>query len=278
MSGKTFYVKADDDGIRLDRWFKRNQPEVPHALLSRWLRQGLIRLNGERATTGDRIVKGQRIDVPPIEAATPPEVFAGATATAAPRRRPGERRAELSAEDTAFAQSMVIHRDGAALVLNKPPGIATQGGTKVQRHVDGLLDALCFEREDRPRLVHRLDKDTSGVLLLARSANAAGYFSKAFSSRNARKVYWALVVGVPKAKEGLIKAPLAKQAGTGGEKMAVDEANGQPAATRYRIIERAGQSAAWLELQPLTGRTHQLRVHCAEILGCPIVGDGKYGG
>ena len=172
---------------------------------------------------------------------------------------------------------MVIHRDAAALVLNKPPGLATQGGTKTTAHVDGLLDALQFEAEGRPKLVHRLDKDTSGALLVARSARAAAFFAKSFSGRAAKKVYWALVVGVPSIDDGTIDLPIAKQPGTGGEKMHVDEAEGQAARSRYRVIERAGNRAAWVELQPYTGRTHQLRVHMAAI-GHPIVGDGKYGG
>jgi 23S rRNA pseudouridine955/2504/2580 synthase len=162
-------------------------------------------------------------------------------------------------------------------MLNKPPGLATQGGTKTVQHLDRLLDGLADEAGQRPKLVHRLDKDTSGVLLVARSARAAGHFAKAFSGRTARKVYWALITGVPSAEEGLIDAPLAKQPGTGGEKMHVDEENGLPAKTRYRLIDRAGNRAAWVELQPLTGRTHQLRAHMAAI-GHPIVGDAKYGG
>jgi 23S rRNA pseudouridine955/2504/2580 synthase len=172
---------------------------------------------------------------------------------------------------------MVIHRDAAAIVVDKPPGLATQGGTKTNAHLDRLLDGLADEDEPRPKLVHRLDKDTSGVLLLARTPRAAAFFSKAFSGRTARKVYWALVVGVPSVEDGLIDLPIAKQPGTGGEKMHVDEAEGQPSRTRYRVVERAGNRAAWVELQPHTGRTHQLRVHMAAI-GHPIVGDGKYAG
>jgi 23S rRNA pseudouridine955/2504/2580 synthase len=161
-------------------------------------------------------------------------------------------------------------------VLNKPPGLATQGGTKTTQHLDRLLDGLGDER-GRPKLVHRLDKDTSGALLVARTARSAGHFAKAFSGRTAKKVYWALVVGVPNADEGVIDAPLAKQPGTGGEKMHIDEEHGLPAKTRWRTIDRAGNRAAWVELQPLTGRTHQLRAHMAAI-GNPIVGDAKYGG
>jgi 23S rRNA pseudouridine955/2504/2580 synthase len=183
----------------------------------------------------------------------------------------------LSDDQIEFARAMVLHQDAAALVLNKPPGLATQGGTGTHEHVDGLLDALTFDLETRPKLVHRLDKDTSGALLVARTTRAAGYFAKAFSGRTARKIYWALVVGVPSIDDGFIDLPIGKQPGTGGEKMHVDEAEGQAARTRYRVIERAGNRAAWVELQPLTGRTHQLRVHMNAI-GHPIVGDGKYGG
>jgi len=173
---------------------------------------------------------------------------------------------------------MVIRETRSAIVLNKPPGLATQGGSKTHRHVDGLLDAFVEDDDTpRPRLVHRLDKDTSGVLLIARTPGSAASFSKRFAGRSARKVYWALVVGVPEVTEGTIDAPLAKQPGTGGEKMHVDEEKGQPAKTRYRVVDRAGHRASWIELEPLTGRTHQLRVHLAAI-GHPIVGDGKYGG
>ena len=265
-SGRTFTVSEDDDGIRLDRWFKRHLPDASFNIVSRWARTGQLRLDGSRVAPGDRILAGQVIRIPPPETAPPPK-------TAKPRRE----RPPLSPEDTELAQSLVIHRDNAALVLNKPPGLATQGGTKTERHLDGLLDALVFEAEGRPKLVHRLDKDTSGVLLVARSARAAGHFAKAFSSRTARKVYWALITGVPSIEDGTIDLPIAKQPGTGGEKMHVDEKEGSPARTRYRVIERAGNRASWVELQPFTGRTHQLRVHMAAI-GHPIVGDGKYGG
>ena len=260
---RQFLVDADDDGIRLDRWFKRHLPDASFNIVSRWARTGQLRIDGARATPGDRITAGQVIRVPPAE---PPATT-----------RPKVSRQILSDDETKFAQSLVIHRDPAALVLNKPPGLATQGGSGTTEHVDGLLDALIFEAEGRPKLVHRLDKDTSGALLVARSSRAAAHFAAAFASRTARKVYWAIVVGVPGIADGMIDLPIAKQPGTGGEKMHVDEKEGSAARTRYRVIDRAGNNAAWVELQPLTGRTHQLRVHMAAI-GHPIVGDGKYGG
>ncbi|MGE4431124.1 MAG: RluA family pseudouridine synthase [Sphingobium sp.] len=263
----TITVRADDDGIRLDRWFRRHMPDVSFATVSRWARTGQLRVDGARAAPGDRIEEGQTIRVPPIQPAD--------ESAPAPRARPVRR--ALSDEEMDFARDLVIHKDEQALVINKPPGLATQGGTKTDNHVDGLLDALMYERDDRPKLVHRLDKDTSGALLLARTSRSAAFFAKSFSSRTARKVYWALVMGVPSIEDGVIDLPLAKQPGTGGEKMHVDEENGLPSRTRYRVIERAGNRACWLELQPYTGRTHQIRVHLAAI-GHPIVGDGKYGG
>jgi len=260
---RQFTVAPDDDGIRLDRWFKRNLADASFNQVSRWARTGQLRVDGKRAAPGDRIEAGQTIRVPPAEAPADP--------------KPRVERETLSADEAAFVGEMVIHRDAQAFVLNKPPGLATQGGTKTVTHIDGLLGGLADEAGARPKLVHRLDKDTSGVLLLARSARAAAFFSKAFSGRTARKVYWALVVGVPEIRDGVIDLPLAKQPGSGGEKMHVDEAEGLAARTRYRVIERAGNRTAWIELQPHTGRTHQLRVHMAAI-GHPIVGDGKYGG
>ena len=260
---RQFTVSDDDDGIRLDRWFKRNLPDASFNLVSRWARTGQLRIDGRRAAPGDRIESGQVIRVPPAEAPT--------TARTKPPRR------QLTPDEIAFVHDIVIHRDQAAIVVNKPPGLATQGGTKTNVHLDALLDGLSEGDGPRPKLVHRLDKDTSGALVVARSARAAAFFSKSFASRTARKVYWALVIGVPSLEDGLIELPIAKQPGTGGEKMHVDPENGQPARTRYRVIDRAGNRAAWVELQPFTGRTHQLRVHMAAI-GHPIVGDGKYAG
>ena len=261
---RTFTVSEDDDGIRLDRWFKRHMPDVSFNIVSRWARTGQLRIAGKRATPGDRVEAGQEIRIPPLDAQP------------ARSARPQPRREPLTEDEAQFIREMVIYDDASAFVLNKPPGLATQGGTKTHQHLDRLLDGLADDR-GRPKLVHRLDKDTSGALLVARTARAAGHFAKAFSGRTARKVYWALVVGVPDMDEGTIDAPLAKQPGTGGEKMHVDVESGLPAKTKWRVVDRAGNRAAWVELQPLTGRTHQLRAHMAAI-GHPIVGDAKYGG
>ena len=260
---RQFTVQHDDDGVRLDRWFKRHLPQIGFAMISRWARTGQIRVDGKRADPADRLSAGQVVRVPP-----------GGDAPAKGGAKP---RRELSDEEIAKAEAMVITQDRAAIVLNKPPGLATQGGSGMKEHVDGLLDAFAHDGP-RPRLVHRLDKDTSGVLLIARTPGSAAFFSKRFSGRTARKIYWAIITGVPDVADGLIDLPLAKQPGTGGEKMMVDKSGeGQPARTRYRVLDRAGNRACWVELQPLTGRTHQLRVHMAAI-GHPIVGDGKYGG
>lgn len=259
---RQFTVAPDDEGIRLDRWFKRHLPQVGFGTVSRWARTGQLRVDGKRARPEDRLETGQVLRVPP----------GGEDGGRTQRKR-----RELTQADLDEAEAMLIERTPSALVLNKPPGLATQGGTKTNKHVDGMLDAFAEEEEQRPRLVHRLDKDTSGVLLVARTAGSAAFFSKRFSGRSAKKIYWTLVVGVPEVAEGTIDAPLAKQPGTGGEKMHVDMDEGQPARTVYRVVERAGNAAAWVELQPFTGRTHQLRVHLAAI-GHPIVGDGKYGG
>ena len=265
---RQFTVGEDDEGARLDRWFKRHLPQIGFATVSKWARTGQVRVDGKRAKPEDRITAGQVIRVPP--------------GGEDPERKAKRTRKPLTPAQVEEARAMVILDTPAAIVLNKPPGFATQGGSGTHTHVDGLLDAFVTVNEDgeegqRPKLVHRLDKDTSGVLLVAKTAGSAAHFSKRFAGRSAKKVYWALVVGVPEVKAGTIDAPLAKQPGSGGEKMHVDHEGGQPSKTKYRVVDKAGDKCAWLELEPLTGRTHQLRVHCAA-MGHPIVGDGKYGG
>lgn len=258
-------ITAEDDGLRLDRWFKRHYPGLRFGRLAKLLRTGQVRLDGKRAKPGDRIVAGQQVRLPPqID-----------TADEKPAKAPAA--VKLSKADIAGIRNAVLHRDDSVLVINKPAGLAVQGGSGIAKHLDGMLDALAFDRADRPKLVHRLDRDTSGVLVLARTANAAAALTKAFRRKDTVKIYWALVRGVPDMDAGVVDAPLAKQGGAKGERMAIDPDHGQRAITRFAVVDKAARKASWLVLRPLTGRTHQLRVHCA-YMNCPVIGDGKYGG
>jgi len=257
-------VSADDDDIRLDRWFRRRYPGLKHGALEKALRTGQIRVDGKRAKANVRLSAGQKVRVPP-------QAMAPVTEPQKPEQR------QPDAADAAFVQSLVIYMDDDVIALNKPPGLAVQGGTKTTRHLDAMLDALRFGAKERPKLVHRLDRDTSGVLLLARGANVAARLGKAFQGRSVRKIYWALVAGVPSMEQGRIDLPLGKRMGSRGERMMTDDEEGKSAITLYSVIETAGRTASWLALWPLTGRTHQLRVHCAAI-DHPVAGDGKYGG
>lgn len=270
MSGVQTLTVADDEAdLRLDRWFKRRFPLLGHGRLEKLLRTGQVRLDGKRVKSNARLEPGQEIRLPPGVDKPPPE-------GKGPLPRP--ERPRVTAADTDFVQSLVIHRDDDVIALNKPPGLAVQGGTGTHRHLDGMLDALRFDARERPRLVHRLDRDTSGVLLLGRSARAAARLAAAFRGKTARKLYWALVLGAPRPARGQVDVPLAKEGGPGGERVARDDEKGQRAVTLYATVEAAADRAAWLVMWPLTGRTHQLRVHAAEGLKTPIVGDGKYAG
>lgn len=265
MSVQNLTITPDEAEIRLDRWFKRHFPTVGHGLLEKWLRTGQVRVDGKRAKANQRLEAGQQIRVPPV-----PE-------TDAPPREEA-RRPPVDAATAKMLRDAVLYMDDDVIAINKPPGLAVQGGTGMaDKHLDAFLDALQFDKPERPRLVHRLDKDTSGVLLLGRSAGAAAKLAASFKSRAARKCYWALVVGVPKIRQGRVDAALAKLPGRQGEKMAVDEDEGKRAVTWYRVVDNALRRAAWLEMEPRTGRTHQLRAHCV-VIGTPIMGDGKYGG
>lgn len=256
-------VAPDDGGIRLDRWFRRHYPNIPHARLEKWLRSGEARVDGRRASAGQRLIAGQTIRVPPHT--VPQTQRKRETGASPPRER-----------DIRELQARILYSDPHILVLDKPAGLPVQGGSGASRHLDGMLDAFRLDGQ-RPKLVHRLDRDTSGVLVLARTAPAASALAQAFRSRLARKLYWAIVVGTPQPPAGRIDLPLSKRPGRSGERMGSDPHGGDRAITEYRLIERAGREAAWLALQPMTGRTHQLRVHCLA-LGTPILGDGKYGG
>jgi len=266
MSVQSITVAPEETELRLDRWFRRRFPAIGHALLEKWLRTGQVRVDGRRAKSGQRLESGQIIRVPPLPDGPAPE------------RKPERERPPVDPATERMLKAAILYQDDDVIVLDKPPGLAVQGGTGMaDRHLDAMLDALRFDAADRPRLVHRLDKDTSGVLLLGRNPAATAKLAAAFKSRAARKCYWALVVGLPKLRQGRIDAPLAKQTGRQGDKVAVDEEDGQRAVTWYRVVEHAGKRVAWLEMEPRTGRTHQLRAHTA-LVGTPILGDGKYGG
>jgi 23S rRNA pseudouridine955/2504/2580 synthase len=260
---ETVTVSSADGALRLDRWFRRHYPELAHGRLEKLLRTGQIRVDGKRAKAGDRVAPGQAIRVPPLDAED-------AIGPPPPRR--------VSPGDAAMLHNAVLHRDDHLIVLNKPAGLAVQGGTHSERNLDAMLDALRFGSIERPRLVHRLDKDTSGVMVIARTAAAAAFLTRTFRDKTTRKIYWALVVGRPKPAQGRIDLALAKQAAPGGgERVRADAEDGKHAVTYYRVIDSAGERAGWLALLPVTGRTHQLRAHCAAI-GTPILGDPKYGG
>lgn len=263
-------VTAAEAGQRLDRWFRNKYPGLGQGKLQKLLRTGQIRVDGARAKAGDRVDAGQTIRIPPNIDSDP------APAEEAPwkaKKRMSEDEAGKIGDDL---KSRVLYMDDDVIAIDKPYGLAVQGGSGTKSHIDGALDRLKMGADERPRLVHRLDRDTTGVLLLARNRRTAAELGDSFQARETRKLYWALVAGMPPHQEGLISAPLSKRAGAGGERMRVDYDEGKKAETRFRVIDHVGKSAAWLELEPFTGRTHQLRVHC-EIMDTPIVGDHKYG-
>lgn len=264
-------VAKDEAGLRLDRWFKRRFPGLGHGPLEKLLRTGQVRVDGKRARAGDRLAPGQSIRIPP-QARNKAD---GSKLSAATSLKPDQKK---------FVQHLVIYEDSSVMALNKPSGLATQGGSGVQQHIDGLLEALQGRRRQRPRLVHRLDRDTSGVLVVARTQPAAAALSESLRRRDARKIYWALTKGVPKPPVGTIKLALVKQTGFGksgrDERMSAAERGDEgakSATTHYAVLGRAAGRYAWVALRPVTGRTHQLRAHLAAI-GTPIVGDFKYGG
>jgi 23S rRNA pseudouridine955/2504/2580 synthase len=263
MAADSKTIDADDNGVRLDRWFRRHYPGLPHGRLEKLLRTGQVRLDGKRAKAGDRVAAGQIVRLPPqMLAVTLPE-----------------RRANDSSAGS--LRDFVLHMDASVIVLNKPSGLATQGGSGLTRHIDGMLDSLSFGKKQRPRLVHRLDRDTSGVLLIARTVPAAAALAQSLRRRDAQKIYWALVRGVPKKPRGTIKIALARKGARGvDERMAAagrDEEGARHAMTDYVVLGHAGTELSWIAAKPVTGRTHQVRVHLAS-LGTPIVGDFKYGG
>ncbi len=248
------------DLTRLDRFLKRQYPQLTQGLIEKWLRLGKIRVNGQKATAGTRISETDIITVP--------ENLINNLNLEIPRKT-----VTYSAEDLDFLTSMIVWEDDEVCILNKPSGLATQGGTKTLRHLDGLLQA--YGKGKPYRLVHRLDRDTSGIMVVAKTLKMSIHLANAFKSRTVQKTYWAIVHSVPDQKQGIIDAPISKDSGLQREKMIVDFESGKPARTRYKVIKSLGNQASWVEFQPETGRTHQLRVHAA-YLKHPIFGDIKY--
>ena len=257
---RTLYVDKAEEGVRLDRWFKRRWPHLNHIQIQKLARSGQIRVDGGRVKPDTRLEAGSQVRVPPLPEAGPPRD-----------------KGQLDPREIAYAKRLVLYEDEEVLALNKPSGLAVQGGTKTTKHVDRLLSAW-GEGLERPRLVHRLDRDTSGVLVLGKSPAAAAKLAGAFAKRRARKTYWALVAGLPKPGEGVLELPLAKQ-GVGDREMMVPaepkDPRAEPAETEFVTLSRAADKVAWMALWPHTGRTHQLRAHMLA-MGHPILGDTKY--
>lgn len=260
MSGvRTVTVAQDDDGQRLDRWLKKHVPNLPYALVQKLIRKGQIRVDGGRVKTDTRLIAGQEVRLPPsAEGGKQDQYF-----------RPHKGDAEL-------VRSLIIYDDGDLMAINKPSGYAAQGGLRIERHIDGLMETMADSEGSKPKLCHRLDRDTSGVLMLARSRDMAMKMGRAFEGKLIRKYYYALVTPAPEMNEGSITAPLIKGEGPDKDVMIVDSENGKFSRSEFRVIERAAKKAAFIAMWPRTGRTHQLRVHSA-VGGFPIIGDDKYG-
>ena len=266
---KRHVVSAEEDGMRLDRWFKLHFPQVTFAYLNKLTRTGQVRVGAGRVKTSTRLAAAQEIRVPPL------------AFDKRPADTPKADVQPLSKEERRLFTSMVIHEDKDIYVLNKPAGLAVQGGSKTHHHLDGLLMGLGVELGERPLLVHRLDRDTSGVIVVAKRRAVAASLGKLFATRNVKKTYWAATKGVPKPNQGKIEVALIKAKGPEGDRMRAsakgEEDDEQHAVTSYAVIGKASTITAWVSLKPVTGRQHQLRAHMAHI-GTPILGDNKYGG
>ncbi len=260
-------IESNEAGMRLDRWFKVHYPGLGFGPLQKLLRSGQVRVDGGRVKSDARVQEGQSVRIPPMN------IDANNA-----NSKPLTGNELKHADDHELLSRMLIHEDAKIFVLNKPAGIAVQGGSGINRHIDQMLEAWTNKRGEKPRLVHRIDRDTSGVLVIARSRSAAQALTTAFRERETKKTYWALVKGVPRPAEGKISNWLLKEETPDGDRMRIakhGEEGADHAISYYRVIEQAAQNLAWLEMEPYTGRTHQLRIHALN-LGHPIIGDPKY--
>ena len=269
---ETITIPQGDAGMRLDRWFRARFPHVTQGHLQKMLRSGHVRVDAKRAAANLRLAAGSEVRVPR---------HIRDPASAGDTRPRLKAPLGVSKGDRDLIERMILFEDQDVVVLNKPQGLAVQGGSGTRRHIDGMLAGMVDRFGDRPRLVHRLDRDTTGVLLVAKSRAAAAALGKVFATRSAAKTYWALVKGVPRPRQGKVAAALVKDSGPDGERVRKAEPGEQDkamhATTHYSVIDNAAQKAAWVSLKPTTGRQHQLRAHMA-ILGHPIIGDNKYEG
>ncbi len=257
-------VKADEEGQRLDRWIKKHCPMTPFGLLQKIIRTGQVRVDGKRAKGDTKLGYGQSVRIPPLEMHDGPPAY------------------KIREGDTAFMESLVVYDDGDLLILNKPHGLATQGGSDIDRHIDGML--AVFEKTHgkfkgvRPKLLHRLDKNTSGLLMCARELKTVQAMGRTLKDKNIRKYYWGFVHNIPEAEKGTVFCGISKGKGYKKERMILDDEDGQRAQTEFSVIDTVGDQVAFNAILPRKGRTHQIRVHAADAMGCPIIGDEKYGG
>ena len=253
--------------MRLDRWFKEHYPGLSFGQLQKLLRTGQVRVDGKRVKTSARLMKAQKVRIPPL--ATDEKSESSAPKRAMPR---------VDDKDEDFLKSIILYEDSDIYVFNKPAGLAVQAGSGLTRHMDGMLESLRDKHGQKPRLVHRLDRDTSGVLVVARKRSIATALTKAFRERSTQKTYWALVRGVPKPKQARVSTYVAKYQAEDGDRMRIakhGDNGAQHAVTHYSVVDQVGQKLSWVTFKPVTGRTHQLRVHAA-YMECPIIGDPKY--